>query len=83
MRVGPQLFDEFYGGYTLQGDQSGWLEPPVDLDLVCSAILPGLYVATVAAHQLPELSELSQREVITVLSGPPVGILSDSILYWV
>ena len=25
----------------LQGDPSGWLKPPVDLDLGCSAILPG------------------------------------------
>ena len=25
-----------------------------------------------AAHQLPELSELSQREVFTVWNGPPV-----------
>ena len=25
----------------LQGDPSGWLQPPVDLDLGCSAILPG------------------------------------------
>ena len=35
-------------------------------------MLPGQQVATVAAHQLPELSELSQREVFTVLNGPPV-----------
>ena len=34
-------------GY-LQGDPSGWLKPPVDLDLGlgCCAILPGQYVAT-------------------------------------
>ena len=25
----------------LQGDPSGWLKPPVDLDLGCSTILPG------------------------------------------
>ena len=24
-----------------QGDNSGWLKPPTDLDIGCSAILPG------------------------------------------
>ena len=46
------------GREELQGDPSGWLKPPVDLDLGCSAILPGQQVATVLAHLLPELSEL-------------------------
>ena len=54
----------------LQGDSSGWSKPPVDLDLKCSAILPGQEVATVAARQLPELSELNQQEVFTILMGP-------------
>ena len=26
---------------TLQGDPSAWDQPPIDLDLGCSAILPG------------------------------------------
>ena len=56
----------------LQSDSSGWFKPPVDLDLKCSANLPGQEVATVAAHQLPELSELNQREVLTDLKGHPV-----------
>ena len=42
---------------------------PVDLDLECSAILPVPRVATVAAYQLPELSELDQREVLTGQMG--------------
>ena len=36
------------------------------------AILPGQYVATVAANQLPKLSELSQREVFINEMGHPV-----------
>ena len=39
----------------LQCDHSGWLKLCVDLDLECSAILPGHYVATLGAQQLPEL----------------------------
>ena len=35
-------------------------------------MLPGQKVAAVVAHQLPELSELSQREVFTDLTGHPV-----------
>ena len=38
----------------------------------CSAILPGQQVATVAAHRLPEPSELSQREASTNQNGHPV-----------
>ena len=53
-------------------DPSPWLKPPIDLDLECSALLPGEWAATVAAHLLPELSELSQREVFTVLTCHPV-----------
>ena len=34
----------------IQGDPSGRLQPPTDLDLECSAILPGQQVTTVAAH---------------------------------
>ena len=71
-----------FGNYFLicsstdvQGDPLGWLKPPVDLDLGCSNILPGQQVATVAAHQLLELSELSQREVLTILLGHPAPAL--------
>ena len=39
---------------------------PVDLDFECSTILPGQQVATEAAHQLPELPELSQPEVFYI-----------------
>ena len=56
----------------LQGDRSGRSKPPIDLDLGCSTMLPGQWVAAVAAHQLPELLELSQREVFTVLTCHPV-----------
>ena len=42
---------------------------PVDLDLECSTILPVPRLATVAAYQLPELSELDQREVLTGQMG--------------
>ena len=49
------------------GHLAGWsLVPPG------SVILPGQYVATVAAHQLPKLSELIQREVVTIWMGQPV-----------
>ena len=37
-----------------------------------SFILPGQQLATVAAYQLPELSELSQQEVFTNEMGHPV-----------
>ena len=47
----------------IQDDTSARLKPPVDLDLGCSAILPGQKAATVVARQLLELSEPSQREV--------------------
>ena len=36
------------------------------------AMLPGQKAATVAAHQLLELSELSQREVFTIQNCHPV-----------
>ena len=45
---------------------------PADLDLGYSAILPGQQVATVAAQQLPELSEPSQWEVDTKETRLPV-----------
>ena len=57
---------------AIQGDPSGWLKPLMDLDLGCSVILPGQLVAAVAAHQLQNLSELSQLEVFTILMGQPV-----------
>ena len=47
-------------------------KPPVDLHLECSAGLAGQKVAAVAANQLLKLSELSQREVFTVLTCHPV-----------
>ena len=59
----------------IQGDHSGWRKPPVDMDLECSVNLPGQYVATVAAHKLLGLSELSQQEAFSVQNGYPV-------LYW-
>ena len=54
------------------------VEPPVELDLGCSAILSGQKIATVAAYQLPELSELSQREVFTNEMGHPVATYCPS-----
>ena len=54
------------------------VKPPVDLDLVCSAILHGQWVATVVAHQLPELSEQSQREVFTIQMIHPVAQAGSS-----
>ena len=44
--------------------------PPVDLDLGCSVIMPGLWVA--AVEPPPGLSALSQREFFTILMGHPV-----------
>ena len=58
----------------LWGDPSGRLQPPVDLDLGCSVILPGQLLAKVAANELPELSELSQQEVLTNQMGHPVVV---------
>ena len=45
----------------LQGCPPGQKKPPIDLDLGCSTILRGQQIATVADHQLPELSEMKQR----------------------
>ena len=45
----------------VQGDPSGWLKPPVDLNLGYSVTLPRQWVVRVVAHQLLELSELSQQ----------------------
>ena len=42
----------------VQGDPSGWLKPSVDLDTA-------LTVRSYMTHQLPELLELSQQEVLT------------------
>ena len=50
----------------------------VDLDLGGSAILPGQKVGTVAANHLPELLELGQREVLTILMGYPGEQVSNS-----
>ena len=47
-------------------------KPPVDLDFGCSLILPWQSVATVAAQQLPELSELNPQEVFSVVNCHPV-----------
>ena len=55
------------------------VKPPVNLYLECSTILPGQWVAAVASHQLPELSELSQREVFTVLMCHPVSCQGHSL----
>ena len=46
-------------------------KPPIDLDLGCSAILPGQQVATVVAHLLPELVKQSQHEVLINQMGHP------------
>ena len=35
--------------HMIQGDRPGWYKPAVDLQLVCFVILPGQWVATVAA----------------------------------
>ena len=48
------------------------VKPPIDIDLGCTVVLPGRKGATVVAHQLPELSELSQQQVLTILMGHPV-----------
>ena len=53
-------------------------KPPVDLDLRSSVILPRQSVATVMAHQLPELSEQSQREVFTIQMIHPVAQAGSS-----
>ena len=45
-----------------------------------SAILPRQKVATVAAHLLPKLSELSQREVLSDQMGHPVEEEQNAIL---
>ena len=64
--------------YLLTTFQTGYwrhlklIDERVDLDLEYSAILPGQEVATVAAQQLPEMSEISQREVLTEQMGHPV-----------
>ena len=57
--------------YLLTGWPVWAVKAPIDLVLGCSAILPGQLVATVAAHQLPELSELSQRKVFYCSDGSP------------
>ena len=63
-------------GYTVvQGDNFGRIKPSVDLDLGCSAILPGQWAATVAAQQLPMLLELSQQEVFSDQNYHPVCTL--------
>ena len=53
----------------VQGDT---MKPPVDLDLRCSAILPGQQPAIIAARQLPKLLELSQQLVFINEMGHPV-----------
>ena len=69
-------------------------KPLVDLDLVCSVILTWAvtilvgknlllnWAATVAAHQLPEMLELSQQEDFTILMGHPVEGVRDRIQFW-
>ena len=42
------------------------------MDLGCSAIVPGQYVAAIAANKLPKLLKLNQLEVFTILMGHPV-----------
>ena len=57
---------------VIHGDNFGRQKPPADLYLKCSVDLLGQWVASVAAHQLPELSKLSQREVFTEEMGHAV-----------
>ena len=61
--------------FTLQGDPSGRLKPPVDL-------LPTILAAGGPLLQLPSsqagwwnIQNLSQREVLTILMGHPVKAL--------
>ena len=54
---------------VLQGDTGEFGKPPVDSHLGCSI------VAIVAAHQLPGVSELSQREVFRIHLCHPVHTL--------
>ena len=68
----PFYYSTLVNSDAVQGDPSGWLKPTIDRDLGCLVILPELWVATVAAHQLLEVSELSQRKVLTILMGHPV-----------
>ena len=48
------------------------VKPPVDLDAGSSTIMPGQQVVTATVQQLPELSELSQWELFTILICHPV-----------
>ena len=45
---------------------------PIDFNLGCSFILPGQQ----EAYQLLELSETSQQDVFTILTGHPVKYLN-------
>ena len=67
--------NEFLKLCKIQGDTSRRYEPLIDLDLGCSVIMPGQLVATVAAYQLPGLSELRQREVFANVKGHPVEVM--------
>ena len=62
------------GREKLQDNPSVWSKPPVDLDFRCSAILPMQWVVAVADYQLPEVSEISQLEVLTDQMGHPVAV---------
>ena len=55
----------------LQGDTEELWKPP---DLGCSVILPWQQVATVTAHQLQGVSDMSQRDVFIILLWHPVII---------
>ena len=68
--------------FGIQVGPSGWTKPPVDLYMGCSTILPGQWVASVAANQLPELSELSQRVVFTVQMGFHCSVLFKHCRKW-
>ena len=65
---------------VVQGDPSGQLKPPVDLDLGCYAILSGQEVPTVTADQLPELLEISRRDVSTDQMGHPVELFMQLLI---
>ena len=55
--------------FHLQGDPSGWLQPPIDLGLITSS---SGWAAIVATYCPGKVAELSQLEVVTIQMGHPV-----------
>ena len=58
-----------FTAHKIQGDPSGWLQPPVDFGLGGSS--------SYCSYQLPfspgKMAELSQQEVVTIQMGHPVS----------